>query len=338
MEVEESPEPRRSRLSLLGTAARLGCTAAALVYPVAWLLSRYDWLSDLISHFQEPALAASAIAVGVNLRRHRKAALVFALLGGFQFLPLLRYSGENPIRPDSNSPERLRVLVSNVLYNNRMCEDLADLIRTERPDVIGLVEFSPRCREALAEFHSEYPYRREFAGGASGIALWFRRPPDTIDPPEWLVGRGNCLIHATIRFAGKVRHLWVVHPTSPMYRIGRPGNPEMTAIAGRVRDTGGSRIVMGDLNTTEGSAHFRDFLRVTDLRDSRLGFGRQTSWPTKFPYRIAIDHVLVSDDLAVTARRLGPKVGSDHFPILFELAPSATNEEAQASHASRSSP
>ena len=335
---ERPPKPGSSRLRGLWPGARVGCIAAALVEPVAGLLSRYHWLADMFTHFQEPAFAITVVALAANARSHRKTSLVLTILAAIQLLPLVRYSVGNPVPPSTDSPERLRVLVSNVLYNNRTCADLARLIRSERPDVIGLVEYGPTCREALADLRSEYPYRGEFASGPSGVALWFRRRPELIDRPEWPVRSGNCLLHATFRFAGKDRQIWVVHPTSPMYRFAHPGNPELTAIATRVRDAGGSRIVMGDMNSTDGSAHFRDFLRVTGLRDSRLGFGRQPSWPTEFLYRIAIDHVLISDDLAVTARRLGPKVGSDHFPILFELAPAATNAVAQSSHASNSTP
>ena len=93
---------------------------------------------------------------------------------------------------------------------------------------------------------------------------------------------------------------------------------------------------MGDMNCTDHSSHFSDFLRATGLHDSRVGFGRQASWPTMFPYyRIAIDHLFLDDDLAVVNRRLGPMVGSDHFPILIELAPASKNA---MTHASQSAP
>jgi endonuclease/exonuclease/phosphatase (EEP) superfamily protein YafD len=229
------------------------------------------------------------------------------------------------------------VVVVNVLHDNEQYEDLARLLRAEKPDIVALIEYSRTWQSALSEFHAEYPYRGGFAAGASGIALWFRHRPIRIDRPEWLASTGNSSIHAVFEFAGKARHVWAVHPTSPLYRVGVPGNPEMSAIARRVRETGGSRIVVGDLNCTDGSEHFWDFLRETGLRDSRLGFGRQASWSTDNPYRIAIDHAFVSGDLAVVDRRLGPKVGSDHFPLIFELAPAAMNADAHGTQASTAS-
>jgi endonuclease/exonuclease/phosphatase (EEP) superfamily protein YafD len=300
---------------------KAACLAGAMVYPVASLLSRRLWLADLISHFQVPALFATLLAVAVLARGHRRLAVILALLAAIQTVPLFRYTGANPVPADPQAPERLRLLLANVLYDNVKHDDLVRLIRSERPDVVGILEYTPQWHRALAALHDEFPYRMERPGGADGLALWFRERPDTIDEPVRPVVEGFPFVHASFRFAGKLRHIWLVHPTSPFLRAGKAGNPELDAIAGRVRRTGGSCLVMGDMNCTDGSAHFWDFLKVTGLRDSRLSFGRQPSWPVDGNYRIAIDHAFVSDDLAVVSRRLGPDVGSDHLPVVLDLAP-----------------
>ncbi len=62
------------------------------------------------------------------------------------------------------------------------------------------------------------------------------------------------------------------------------------------------------------------------LLDSRRGFGVQRSWPTSMKVsilgtmRIPIDHALVSRDVKVLDRRVGPFIGSDHFPIMVDIA------------------
>ena len=85
------------------------------------------------------------------------------------------------------------------------------------------------------------------------------------------------------------------------------------------------------MNSTDGSAHFRDFIAVTGLRDSRHGFGRQGSWPVNSPYRIAIDHLFLSDDLSVVDRRLGPSIHSDHFPLIVDIAAASKSEASDVS-------
>ncbi len=324
---QSEPSARPSRSHRLGRWLVFGSIAIALVHPLATVLDRRLWVADLICHFQEPALVASCVAVVLAIAsKRRRIAAALLVLAVVQTLPLVRYSGANPVFPDPSSKDRLRVLLSNVLYENVVYTDLERLIRVEEPDIVALVEYAPGWPEGLAGIRADYPYRVEYPMGASGLALWFKEKPIAMGEPEWLVKDGHPIIHARFVFAGKERELWLVHPRSPLSykRFLKAGNTEMDAIAARVKETGGSTIVLGDLNSTDGSAHFRDLLDTTGLRDSRLGFGRQGSWPTDQFYRIAIDHLFLSRDLAVRDRRLGDMVGSDHFPVVADLAPAAS--------------
>jgi endonuclease/exonuclease/phosphatase (EEP) superfamily protein YafD len=322
----------RRRMVLLGAVL-----AAALVQPVASLLSGVDWRADLLSHFQEPALLTTLLAVALFARRNRRLALGLAALAVFQLGPLFRYSGTNPVPPVPRTGDRLRLLVANVFVDNHRFRELARLIERERPDVVGLVECSQDWLDGLQQVRAEFPYRVEAPDGARGLALWFRRPPLAADRPERLRPDAWPILHARVSLADRPLDLWLVHPHSPIHRKAmRSGNPELAAIGERVGQVDGRRVVVGDMNTTDGSANFTALLRRTGLRDSRLGFGRQGSFPTFFPYRIALDHALVSPEIAVVDRRLGPDIGSDHFPLIVELAPAAGAVKAvtHASHAS----
>jgi endonuclease/exonuclease/phosphatase (EEP) superfamily protein YafD len=326
----EPASDTRGRLGRLAFVA--GLVGAALVHPIATLLARLDWRADLITHFREPALAVTLIAAVVLMRKHTRVALSLVCLAVVQAAPLVRYAGPNPIRPVENTPLRLRVLMANLYVDNTRYDALDRLIRRERPDVVGLVELTPEWLAGLAAIREEYPYRVEDPSGAAGLSLWFRERPHAIDPPAQPIPGSSPYLHAEFTFAGRPRHLWLVHPTMPIARKDRPELPALAATIGRAR---GSRIAIGDLNTTEGSPLFADFVRATGLRDTRLGFGRQPSWPTDWPYRIALEHAFVSDDLAVVNRRLGPTIGSDHFPLILDLAPAAgtlevTNSTSQS--------
>jgi endonuclease/exonuclease/phosphatase (EEP) superfamily protein YafD len=316
----------------LETGVLIVVLAAVLVHPLATLFGRLDWRADLISHFQEPAAAVTLIACAALARRRPRLAVLLGCLAFYQLGPLIRYEGSNPVAPDPLSPGRLRVLVANVQANNKHYTDLEQLIIRERPDIVGLVEYTPAWKKALTRVSQSFPYRIDAPFGAMGLALWFREQPVWIDPPESLRRGFWPLLHAKFEFAGRPRQLWLVHPTSPMNRKGTyRGYPELDALAERVWSAGGSRIVIGDFNCTDGSPHFGDFLRDTGLRDSRLGFGRQGSWPVwMWFYRLAIDQALVSDDWSVVDRRLGPSIGSDHFPLILDLAPAASPGTADA--------
>src|SRR5262249_8073898 len=159
--------------------------------------------------------------------------------------------------------------------------DVERLIRRERPDVVGLVEVTPEWIAGLAEVRATYPYRVEAPGGDTGMVLWFRARPEAIDRPVRPLPGASPFLHARFLFAGRRRHLWLLHPDMPFTRKNRPELPALASLVGRMP---GSRIVIGDFNTTEGSPRFADFVRATGLRDSRHGFGRQPSWPTDMPY------------------------------------------------------
>ena len=308
--------------------------AAALAQPAAGLAGRWDWRADLLTHFQEPALAVSLVSAAATARRHRRLAMMLGVLAASQAWGLARYEGPNPVpaaRPEAGG---LRVLMANVFADNPDPAPMLDLIRRERPDVVGMVEFAEPWAAALAgELRGEFPHRAQVPGGHTGLALWFRTRPIGV---EWEapVPGGRPWLHATLEIAGRPAHLWLVHPTNPVNRRGAlPGHPELAELAAGAAVAEGPRIVIGDFNCTDGSPYFADFLFVSGLRDSRLGFGRQPSWPTWSPYRIAIDHAFLSPDLAVVGRRLGPEIGSDHRPLILDVAPAPPrNPAAQPDH------
>ena len=81
-----------------------------------------------------------------------------------------------------------------------------------------------------------------------------------------------------------------------------------------------AKIVMMDMNATPWSYVFKDFLENSGLRDSRRGFGVQPTWPTWMPLLwIPIDHVFVSEGIKIVSRKIGPSLGSDHYPVTVDF-------------------
>ncbi len=332
--TESTSRPSRGHFWIrrLGALGRVATAAAALVQPVARLCARLDWRADLLVHFQDAAIVVTIIAIAATIRRWPLVAFTLVAVAVWQASALWTFNGVNPVPAVANrTSPRIRLLVANVLCTNRNYAQLERLIKEERPDIVGLVEVSPEWIEGLHDIRAEYPFRAEVPWGAFGLALWFRRQPIRVDPPAQSTPGGWPFLHAVFRFEGRDRELWLAHPSSPL-RASRKirGYPELITLAERVRDASGSRIVAGDFNTSEASPYFGDLLAISGLRDSRRGFGRQPTWPSMIPLRVAIDHVLVSDDWAVLDRRVGNSIGSDHFPLILDLGVAA-GAEADAS-------
>jgi endonuclease/exonuclease/phosphatase (EEP) superfamily protein YafD len=78
---------------------------------------------------------------------------------------------------------------------------------------------------------------------------------------------------------------------------------------------------MGDLNMSMWSPYYRQFIRSTGMRNTRQGYGVQPSWPVDAPLLpIPIDHCLISRGFQVLNNRIGSDIGSDHYPLIVDLA------------------
>jgi endonuclease/exonuclease/phosphatase (EEP) superfamily protein YafD len=144
------------------------------------------------------------------------------------------------------------------------------------------------------------------------------------DANDWIVEVSSSL-------AGRQITLLAVNP--------RPGNNQSDAEArdellAEVGDIAAGRtepvVVVGDLNATRWSYAFRDMRDRGGLKDSEDGFGFQGTWPaSSIPFvgsliALPVDHVLTTRSLTTTERSLGPEMGSDHLPLLVELAIAGT--------------
>ena len=71
------------------------------------------------------------------------------------------------------------------------------------------------------------------------------------------------------------------------------------------------------------SPYYTRFEQETGMVNARKGFGLFPTWPTWMQMSllmIPIDHCLVSSDLRVTNFRTGRNVGSDHLPVIVDIA------------------
>jgi endonuclease/exonuclease/phosphatase (EEP) superfamily protein YafD len=152
-----------------------------------------------------------------------------------------------------------------------------------------------------------------------GIMLLTRLPVKTVEVVR-LRPDGLPVIVACLHCDGQLVTVICAHPLSPTYpkRL-RLRNELLAALAEFTGTLTGPVMLLGDLNTTSWNPAFRDLLRMSGLRDTRLGLGLQTSWPAGVPLiGITLDHCLVSAAISIRGRALGPQVGSDHAPVVID--------------------
>jgi len=299
--------------------ALVGAFVSLLGFAGAWA-----WQLDLLAHFRVQYSLVLALLTGLLLlARSRRVALVVgvvAVLNVAQVVPVyVPATRASPTRP------RVRVMMANVYTDNQQHERLLEYIHREDPDIILLTEVDQRWTDALRVIEEEYPHSvAETDLGNFGIALYSRFQPRVIEVRSIGDVQAPPSVFAELEAHGSVLTILGTHPVPPVNAAqALSRDRQLAALAQLAAAVRGPVILLGDLNLTPWSPHFSELLERSGLRDTRNGFGVHATWPAGDPtfLKIPIDHCLVSDDVTVVDRSVGPELGSDHNPVVVDLAP-----------------
>lgn len=310
--------------------SKTGCLSIVLFYlagfPVLFvtlaMFGKLALICELCTHFFIEYFFAFLIAVVLFLllRRWREAAFfsVFLLICVFQLLPFYI-----PYRSGAAIDAPLLSIVQvNVNTINKKYDAVADYVLSTKADVAAFEETSQEWIDHLkTRLDSTYPHSMYVARNDNfGIALFSKYP--FVSQSIHYFGVDLPSTVAKLDVDGKQVTLIGTHTVPPLLE-GHLNfrTRELEAIVAKRNEFGERYVLHGDLNCTSWSPYFTDVLKGLSLYDSRLGFGVQPSWPTyAVLLRAPIDHVLVNDAFVVLDRKLGPNVGSDHFPVYVKLA------------------
>jgi endonuclease/exonuclease/phosphatase (EEP) superfamily protein YafD len=313
---ERASERGPSSLTWLAMLASAGL-AVATVLPRA---APSHWAIDLLAHFPvQIAIAAFFVVMLLLLLRRPKLAIfpLLVLIANAWPAAALYF----PTDGAEAEGATYRVVSANVLARNRNYAALIDFIRVADPDFFFVLEMNGDWLEAVRELEGRYPYSvvapRE---DNFGIGLFSRAPITRREihmTPEAEVPS----IVATLALGEGELTVIGTHPVPPMSRErAYLRNLQLGEIGRVAAELPEPTILVGDLNVTSWSPHFAGLLKQTQLRDARRGYGIQPSWPNfPWPLRIPIDHTLVSHDIRVADRSLGPDIGSDHLPVILDF-------------------
>ncbi len=287
---------------------------------IGGFLGRDHWRLELLGHFRVQYfwMLAAASATLLLARRWLSGTVagLLALVNLSLVAPL--YFGSDEL---SGATPELKLLSLNVHFLNRDFQPTLDLIADEQPDVILLMEITPDWAEALKPLNAIYPHAHVMPSHRTdGMALFSRYPLAKLEV-ERCPGINLPTLIAEIDLPGGPVTVVGTHPASPgSAGLFEARNIQLAMVADWVAERAGPVVLIGDLNTTSWSPYFGDLISASGLRDTRYGYGVEPTWPWfPLPLRIPIDHCLVSPHFGVVSRHVGPRVGSDHRPIIVEL-------------------
>ena len=279
-----------------------------------------DWRLALLAHFR-PHLAATCgvlalIATAVDLPFGPKLALM-ALLIVCAAVHVREIVRSTPIGAPVAGTARLRIAALNVLRTNTDTQRVIDWVRREKVDVFVASEAVRGWTTALAALQDELPH---VAGHRWGDVLIFSRHEFAGEPRHLFpnVGYGVAVEIAGLTLVG-------VHTASPEdLNHSRACDELIGQVGAFVKERTGPVAVVGDFNATPWSAPVRELLAGTGLAfgpGARLGSFPAEWGGVKAPawLGIPIDLVLAGGGARVAERRHGPRVGSDHWPVIAEI-------------------
>jgi len=321
-----SPPPQGS--GSLGRALKahaLGLAQAvvlvAIVGSLMGHLGALWWFFDLGSHFRLQYLGILMAGGAVFLLAREwiwaGTAGLFAIVNAASILPFY-----DPPLPPPAGEAPLRVLVFNLLSYNSHYRQVQDYLRAQSPDLLLLLEVDSAWARALGELSPQFPHQFQAPREDNfGIAILSRIPFDDVRSLD-LSPIGIPSIEAQVQWGGHSIVIVGTHPVPPGgAAAARLRDGQLSDLGRRLGGRAGPRLLLGDLNATAWSHPFQQLLRDSGLRDSMRGFGLQPTWLGPFGlFRLAIDHILVSPEFTVCRREVGPGLGSDHRPLIAELA------------------
>lgn len=276
------------------------------------------------------ALSGGAYALCFSTGHWYEWGLVLALAVGvvWQGIKIFPYTPLAPVRVTcarAPAPETsFRLLIANVLMQNRHYDRFIQMVRAENPDIILAVEIDDQWLAQLQPLESQYPYAvRRPQPNMYGMLLLSRLK--LVHPQvRFRVQQDIPSIHTRIVLHnGTLVDFYGLHTRPPEPLRGQDAKPrdaELVLVGREIRDHGRPTLVAGDLNDVAWSETTRLFLQISRLLDPRMGRGFYSTFNANTPFFcFPLDHVFHANCFTLIALRRLAHIGSDHFPICIDL-------------------
>ncbi len=320
--------PSRTRIRIATTLALALVWLAALFYVglVAVRFLAFD-KNRFFAAFNAQTLwlflPAYAIASAAWCFRRFGLALVMTIVVVFHVATIVPSAGPaDPIPAAARRAPRLRVVTANVRFTNAEPEKLAGELLEADADVVFLQELTPPMVRVLvaAGYEQRYPFFTLSSNKVPrGLGIYSRFPLHDVD----VLRRGlNPVLIAQIDVGRVHLSLVNVHLVSPPHGM-RAHRASAALAETAVREQPPPRVVAGDFNATP---YNKTMHQMRDLglesAQQRGGHGLVPTWPNgaHLSLPVQVDHVLVDDALVVLDVRELRGSGSDHRPVLVDLA------------------
>lgn len=268
----------------------------------------------------------------VSVLRLVKLPLAFLLLiSGLALLSL------GPSGYAAKSKLTLRVMTYNIHVGVGMDKKLdlqriADVIKHEKPDVVGLQEVDRRVKRTegkdeiaelakLTEMHFAFAHNLDYQGGQYGVAILSRFPIGKIDHRKYenrRVAERRGMLRVELNVRGRTVNFVTTHLD---YQYADSRLFETEQLLSFLADVKGPLIVTGDFNDEPAGSSYK--MMVGQFEDAWIrsrAKGQGLSYPADKPVK-RIDYIFTRNATGLKAKRawVVDTLASDHLPVVAEV-------------------
>ena len=252
----------------------------------------------------------------------------------FTLVPVWLSYLPQPLPERATHPPAMRVMTCNLLMVNKDTAPILAEIRDANPDVLLLQEYTEQWHEAMtaAGFPADYPYSSFVTRDDSfGVALYSKFPfVGEVDNRLPLGRAGVEQTRAVVRVGRGDVAVYNVHLLPPRrldYTV--DSRLQFADLLDNLTSERLPYVLAGDLNLTGDTPQHRDLRRIGAVgAHDAVGAGRGSTWPVNSFFRflpgLRLDHVYVGNGLSAVRCETGEGRGSDHRPIIVDVAWGAT--------------
>ncbi|MGZ5894986.1 MAG: endonuclease/exonuclease/phosphatase family protein [Xanthobacteraceae bacterium] len=296
-----------------------GLLASIAVTALGLLVDRWP-LFELLNHGRPAVVLGVLVIAGLAVLTGRKPLMIAAASIVAANIGLFVFALQGTATAAGAPAKRFaRIVTFNVWMGNRHMDEVAKFLNDADADVVVLEELMPWQRDGLRYLVKDrYPY----SIGRYDVVMFSKYPikeageiRGASDNPR---ARRAMLTWTTVEISGMTFDIAGVHNAYPFNALDQAAY--MPTLIEFARDRERLLIVAGDFNLTPWSVKLQRFGSNTGLR--RFNTFTPT-WPMNrrtLPPFVAIDNIFASPEFALIDIKSGPALGSDHRPLVADIA------------------
>lgn len=322
---------RSSMSSGLQTSFGMAVLAVGFLATLGTVLAFFGgawWAFDVIANFRlQLALVLLVCGLLYGALFGKGGAILFlgaAILNAALVVPMWLSS-----QPAVASEQRLQIVTLDVTTSLGTRAPVIGWLSTVDADLIFLQQTTPAWIASIDDADTGYTVIAEPGQSGQTGTIALAKVPYEAEVYPVLPGT-EPIVEVTAELAGQPVTVLSMRADTPTGEEDAAQREELFQAAGElVASRTEPVVVIGDLNVTRWSHAFRTLTSAGSLNNSEDGFGYQATWPANdWPIAgdyagLPVDHALTTAALTTTGRAIGPAVGSDHLPLIVDIAPTA---------------